>query len=69
MAAEVPGVKAVHQVILEYVGPQLVADLHINVDGYLPLREAHDISDQVQARLETHPDVDRAYVHVEPLEE
>jgi len=69
MAAEVPGVEAVHQVILEYVGPQLVADLHINVHGHLPLREAHDISDRVQAQLEAHPDVDRAYVHVEPLEE
>ena len=69
MAAEVPGVEAVHQVILEYVGPQLVADLHVNVDGHLPLHEAHDIADRVQAQLEAHPDVDRAYVHIEPLEE
>jgi cation diffusion facilitator family transporter len=68
-AAEVPGVQRVHQVITEYAGPQLVADLHINVDGNLTLYEAHAISDEVQERLEALPDVDRTYIHVEPCEE
>lgn len=67
-ASEVSGVQRVHQVIAEYAGPQLVADLHINVDGGLTLYEAHAISDEVQARLEALPDVDRAYVHMEPCE-
>ncbi len=68
VAASVPGVQRVHQVITEYVGPQLVADLHINVDGNLTLTEAHMISDQVVEQLEALPDVERAYVHVEPCE-
>jgi cation diffusion facilitator family transporter len=68
-AADVPGVLRVHQVITEYVGPRLVVDLHVNVDGTLTLYEAHEIADQVQERLEALADVDRAYVHVEPYEE
>ena len=69
VAASVDGVAGVHQVIAEYVGPRLVADLHIDVDSEMPLYEAHRIADQVQERIETLQDVDRAYVHVEPFEE
>lgn len=68
VAGEIPGVLRVHQVITEYVGPQLIADLHINVDGRISLYEAHTISDAVQAAVETLDEVDRAYVHVEPCE-
>lgn len=67
-ASNVSGVQRVHQIITEYAGPRLVADLHINVDGNLTLYEAHAISDAVQAKLEALPDVDRAYVHMEPCE-
>ncbi len=66
VAGTVPRVLRVHQVITEYVGPQLVVDLHVNVDGHLPLFEAHRIADLVQERVEALPDIDRAYVHVEP---
>jgi divalent metal cation (Fe/Co/Zn/Cd) transporter len=40
--------------------------MHINVDGNISLNEAHQICDQVTEQLETLPQVDRAYVHVEP---
>lgn len=66
VAVSVPGVLSVHQVITEYVGPRLMADLHIDVDGNAPLVTAHEISDQVQTQLEALPEVDRVYVHVEP---
>jgi len=68
VAGEVLEVQCVHQVIAEYVGPQLVVDLHINVDGMLTLFEAHAIADRVQAVVEALPEVDRAYVHLEPPE-
>jgi len=66
VAAQVPGVLRVHHTMTEYVGPRLVVDLHINVDGKMSLNEAHAISDKVIQRLEEIPQVDRAYVHVEP---
>jgi cation diffusion facilitator family transporter len=65
-ASAVEGVLAVHHTMTEYVGPQLVVDIHINVDGNKTLNESHAISDAVIDRLEALPEVDRAYVHVEP---
>ena len=65
-AESVPGVLKVHHTMTEYVGPKLVVDIHINVDGNLSLNKAHEISDLVNRKLEEIPDVDRAYIHVEP---
>jgi cation diffusion facilitator family transporter len=65
-AEQVPGVQRVHHTMTEYVGPRLVVDLHINVDGKMTLHQAHVIADEVIARLEDLPEVDRAYVHIEP---
>ena len=63
---QVPGVLRVHHIMTDYVGPRLMIDLHINVDGNKTLNEVHVISDEVIQRLQEFPDVDRAYVHVEP---
>jgi len=63
---KVPGVLRVHHIMTDYVGPRLMIDLHINVDGTKTLNEVHEISDLVIKTLEEFPDVDRAYVHIEP---
>lgn len=65
-AESVPGVLGVHHLMADYSGPRLVVDLHINVKGDTPLNETHDITDQVIAKLGAFPEIDRAYVHVEP---
>ncbi len=65
-AEAVPGVIRVHHTMTEYVGPRLVVDLHINVDGNMTVSQAHIISDQVAANLQALPEIDRAYVHIEP---
>jgi cation diffusion facilitator family transporter len=65
-AEEIPGVLRVHHIMTDYVGPRLMLDLHINVEGSKTLIEVHEISDRVIKRLEEFAEVDRAYVHVEP---
>ena len=65
-ASSVAGVLHVHQVIADYVGPELRVDMHIDVDGDLTLRKAHVIGELVEDRVEALPDVDIAFVHVEP---
>lgn len=65
-AEEVPGVIKVHHMVTDYVGPRLMLDLHINVDGNSSVHHAHEISDAVTKKLEALPEVDRAYVHIEP---
>ena len=66
-ARDIPGVQDVHHIITEYAGPKLVVDMHINVNGELTLNESHAICDQVTEKVEALPQVDRVYVHVEPL--
>ncbi|HEY59669.1 MAG TPA: cation transporter [Anaerolineae bacterium] len=65
-ARSVSGVQNVHYVVSEYVGPKLVVEMHINLDGRISLDEAHTICDSVARAVETMPEVDRAYVHAEP---
>jgi cation diffusion facilitator family transporter len=66
-ASAVPGVLNVHQVIADYVGPELRVDMHVDVDGDLTLREAHAIAERVERRVEGLSSVDLAFVHVEPV--
>jgi len=68
-AKSVPGVKNVHHMMSDYVGPKLLVDMHINLPNKASLKEVHAVEDAVIAALEALPEVDRAYVHVEPLEE
>ena len=65
-AEEIPGVLRVHHIMTDYVGPRMIVDLHVNVDGNKTLYESHAISDAVTRRLEEFPQVDRVYVHIEP---
>lgn len=67
-AKAVPGVRNVHHLITEYVGAQLVVDMHVKVDGEISMEEAHAINDRVIDALEDIPEVDRAYVHLEPYD-
>ncbi len=67
IAACQEGVLNVHQVIGEYVGPQLRIDMHINLSPDTHLDEAHEIAERVTCALNAHPDVDLVYVHIEPI--
>lgn len=68
-ASSVDGVQQVHHMMSDYVGPKLVVDMHINLPGEASLDEVHSVEDRVIEALEDLSEVDRAYVHVEPLEE
>jgi len=68
-ASHMPGVLNVHQVILEHVGPEVRADVHINMDGNLPLVRVHQVSDNVRSAIEKIDGVEHAFIHVEPSEE
>lgn len=68
-ANQVAGVQRVHHMMSDYVGPKLLVDMHINLPGEASLDEVHAVTDAVIDALEQLPEVDRAYVHVEPSEE
>jgi cation diffusion facilitator family transporter len=65
-ARHVEGVMGVHRVIADYVGPQVRAELHVDVDGEISFLVAHQISNAVRDAVEALDGVDLAFVHLEP---
>ena len=68
VARDVEGVVGVHRVVADYVGPQVRAELHVEVDGGISFDDAHRISNDVRDAVEALDDVDLAFVHVEPVQ-
>ncbi|NHX37341.1 MULTISPECIES: cation diffusion facilitator family transporter [Halolamina] len=63
-----PEVQGAHDVVAHYVGPEVDVSLHIEVEGDMTLREAHDIETAVIQSIRELPEVDDAFVHVDPKE-
>lgn len=64
------GVVQIHGIRTRYIGTSIQADLHLIVDGDLTVREGHEISREVEARLMRQiEDLVDVVVHVEPPEE
>jgi cation diffusion facilitator family transporter len=67
-AEAVPGVIDCHDVRVRHSGPTLFADAHVTVDGNLPLRDAHALTEQIESAVrDAIPRVDLV-VHPEPAE-
>ena len=64
----VPRVLDADRVIIDHVGPQVRADIHIKMAGATTLSQAHWVSHQVREAVEALDDVDHAFIHVEPIE-
>jgi cation diffusion facilitator family transporter len=63
----IDGVRGVHRVIADYVGPQVRAELHVDVDDDISFLRAHEISDAVTEAVEALDEVDLVFVHLEPV--
>lgn len=63
----VEGVRGIHNVKVNYMGPNASVDLHIAVDPELSLRNAHKIANNVEKKVIERVDiVSIVYVHVCP---
>jgi cation diffusion facilitator family transporter len=67
-ALDHPDVKGAHDVVAHYVGPEVDVSLHIEVEGEMTLYDAHDIETELIRDLESIPEVDDVFVHVDPKE-
>lgn len=65
-ALAVPGVQGIEQLVAEFVGPKVWIDIHVLADRSQTLEETHRFSHAVREALEALPEVERAFVHVEP---
>ncbi len=67
VARAVPGVSDVHRVRSRGTAAAAQIDLHLLVDGDMPLREAHAIAHRVEERLRREmPAIEDVTIHMEP---
>ena len=67
IATEEVGAAGFHEVSVRNADGELSISLHVFVDDQSPIRQAHDLSTQLETRLRREiPNVGRVLVHVEP---
>jgi cation diffusion facilitator family transporter len=70
VAASVPGVKRVEKLLARKMGTVYLCDMHIEVDGSLPVRQAHHLAHQVKDTVRKQlPRIADVLVHIEPYPE
>ncbi|KAF2276791.1 cation diffusion facilitator 1 [Westerdykella ornata] len=60
-----PAVLGIDTVRAYHSGPRLIVEVDIVMDPEETLRATHDIAEELQIKLESLPNVERAYVHVD----
>lgn len=60
-----PSILALDTVRAWYSGPRLIVEVDVVMHAEESLRETHDVAEALQIKLESLPNVDRAYVHVD----
>ncbi|KAJ5515085.1 hypothetical protein N7463_004637 [Penicillium fimorum] len=60
-----PIITAIDTVRAYTSGPRLLVEVDVVMDAEASLRATHDVAEELQIKLESLPDVERAYVHVD----
>lgn len=58
-------IRAVDTVRAYHSGPRLIIEVDIVVDPELSVRQSHDVAEDLQGKLESLPNVERAFVHID----
>ncbi|TKX70209.1 cation diffusion facilitator family transporter [Halorubrum sp. SP9] len=61
-----PAVEGVHDLTVFYDGTDLEVEVHVEVDGEMTLREAHDVETELVTSLRALTDVGDVHVHLDP---
>lgn len=62
------GVVSVHEVRARYLGPKIMAEAHIEVDGRVTVEEGHDIAEAAKRKVSKRfPEVEDITIHIEPI--
>jgi len=61
-----PAVEGVHDLSIFYDGTALEVEGHVEVDGEMSLREAHDVETELMERLRAIESVGDVHVHLDP---
>lgn len=67
LGESVKGVKGIHDLKIHYVGNYFHAEIHIEVNGKITTTKSYKIAEKVQKKIESLKEVDRVFVHVDPV--
>lgn len=60
-----PEISGIDTVRCYHSGPRLIAEVDVVMHPEASLRATHDVAEELQIKLESLPDIERAYVHVD----
>ncbi|KAG5989366.1 hypothetical protein E4U52_005636 [Claviceps spartinae] len=60
-----PVIQGIDTVRVYHSGPRLIAEVDIVMDPSGTLMDTHDVAEELQIKLESLPDIERAYVHID----
>ena len=60
-----PLIKSLDTVRAWHSGPRRIVEVDIVMDQNMTLKDTHDVAEELQMKLESLPDVERCYVHVD----
>jgi divalent metal cation (Fe/Co/Zn/Cd) transporter len=64
-----PLVRDVHDIAIYRHGDKVSVSLHLKMDPDVPLQEAHEVAERVEARLQAESGAQDVHTHLEPLEQ
>lgn len=64
---EIEGVKGVNDLRSHYVGNKFHVEIHVEVDRNIPTLVSHDIGNNVRFTLEKMDEIQKVFVHVDPV--
>ena len=68
VVSSVKDVRRVHDLATRRLGPDILVEMHILVDGNLSVQKGHQIADEVEHHLKQQvPGVSRVTIHVDPI--
>lgn len=64
---EIPGVRSLHQLRARRMGPNVLVDVHVEVDGATTVSDGHQVAERVRRFVEQRKsDVTEVLVHIDP---
>jgi len=68
LAKSIPHVRRVHSIRLRKLGPYVVGDMHVEVDGRMTVNQAHNITEQIEEKVKQEFDeIAEIKVRIEPV--
>ncbi len=66
-ALKIEGVKGLNELKSHYVGNKFHVEIHIDVDKNATTKTSHDIGKSVQQAISALPEINKVFVHIDPV--